>query len=123
MALLTLKSVLMWEQQWHPGVILGSVTFLYVFVWLMDLNSLATIAVVGLLLNFVDFIVPVVCNMIYGPTAWTGQQEKMFVEICRSIVVTYNKALASIGTFYSMRETSPTMVCILLLNLKRWFSN
>lgn len=115
MALLTLKSVILWEQQWHPAAIFGAVTFLYFLVWIMDLNSLATFAVVGLLLNFIDFIVPVVSNLIYGPSAWTGQHEKIFIDICNNIVVSYNKTFQNIRTFYSMRETSPTMVSYIIV--------
>lgn len=81
----------------------------------MDLNSLATFAVVGLLLNFIDFIVPVVSNLIYGPSAWTGQHEKIFIDICNNIVVSYNKTFQNIRTFYSMRETSPTMVSYIIV--------
>lgn len=110
MALLTLKSVLLWEQQWHPAAIFAAVSFLYFLVWIMDLNSLATFAVVGLFLNFIDFIVPFVSNLIYGHSAWTGQHEKMFIDICNNIVVSYNKTFQNIRTFYSLRETSPTMV-------------
>lgn len=111
-AVLPLKSVILWEQQWHPCAIVGSVSFLFFIIWLLDLNSLATLAVIGLFLNFIDFIVPVICSSLYGPTSWTGQHEKMFEEICKSIVVYYNKGLHNIRMFYSLRETSPCMVRI-----------
>ncbi|KAJ8722519.1 hypothetical protein PYW07_003699 [Mythimna separata] len=117
MALLPLKSIILWEQQWHPCAIIGSVSFLYTLIWLLDLNSLATFAVIGLFLNFVDFIVPVICNSLYGPSAWTGQHEKTFEEVCKSIVATYNKSLHSIHQFYSLRETSPYMYYILSISL------
>lgn len=113
MALLPLKSVILWEQQWHPCAIVGSISSLYFLIWLMDLNTLTTFAVVGLILNFIDFIVPIICNSLYGPTAWTGQKEKMFEDICRSIVASYNKTLHQFCTFYSLRETSPCMVSMI----------
>lgn len=62
MALLPLKSVILWEQQWHPCAIFATVTVLYLTIWLMDLSTLASIAVFGLVMNFVDFIVPIICN-------------------------------------------------------------
>jgi hypothetical protein len=110
MVLIPLKSIILWEQQWHPCAIVGSLTFLYLVIWLLDMSALATFAVIGLILNFVDFIVPVICNSLYGPSSWTGQKEKMFEEICRSIVIHYNKILYQIKSFYTMRDTSPFMV-------------
>ncbi|KAH9635323.1 hypothetical protein HF086_017889 [Spodoptera exigua] len=117
MAVLPLKSIMLWEQQWHPCAIVGSVSFIFFLIWLMDLNSLATFAVVGLFLNFVDFIVPVICNSLYGANSWTGQHEKMYEDICKSIVVNYNKGLHNIQQFYSLRESSPCMYYILSISL------
>ncbi|KAJ2952900.1 hypothetical protein O0L34_g7265 [Tuta absoluta] len=117
MALLPLKAVMLWEQQWHPCAIFGVVSFLYLLIWLMDLNSLTTFAVVGLILNFVDFIVPIICNSIYGPSSWTGQKEKMFEDICRSIVGQYNKTMSQIQNFYSMRENSPCMYYVISISM------
>lgn len=114
MALLPLKSIILWEQQWYPCAIFGFVSFLYLLIWFMDLNSLATFAFVGLFFNVIDFIVPVVCNSIFGSTAWTGQKEKMFEDICKGIVRSYNKTLQNICYFYSLRETCPvTVSCVL----------
>lgn len=109
-ALIPLKSVILWEQQWHPCAIVGTVSFLYFLIWLLDMNTLATFAMVGLIFNFVDFIVPVICNSLYGPSSWTGQNEKLFEEICKSIVLQYNKVLCHIKSFCSLRDTSPCMV-------------
>lgn len=112
MAILPLKSVILWEQQWHPLAIVVSVSFFFFIIWLIDLNSIATLAVFGLILNFIDFIVPVICNSLYGPSSWTGQHEKMFEDICKSMVTSYNKGLHNIRMFYSLRETSPCMVSL-----------
>ncbi|XP_039747133.1 ADP-ribosylation factor-like protein 6-interacting protein 1 [Pararge aegeria] len=117
MALLPLKSVLLWEHQWHPCAIFASVSILFMTIWLMDLNTLASLAVVGLVLNFVDFIVPIICNTVYGPTGWTGQKEKMYEDICRSIVMNYNKILDQVKSFYSMRENSPSMYYIISISM------
>ncbi|CAG9783933.1 unnamed protein product [Diatraea saccharalis] len=117
MALIPLKSVILWEQQWHPCAIIGSISFLYIVIWLLDLNSLATVAVLGLIFNFIDFIVPVVSNSLYGPSAWTGQKEKMFEEICRSIIIQYNKLMQQMWSFYSLRDTSPCMYYIISIGM------
>ncbi|KAL0842312.1 hypothetical protein ABMA28_014443 [Loxostege sticticalis] len=117
MALIPLKSVILWEQQWHPCAIIGTVSFLYLLLWLLDMSTLATFALVGLILNFVDFIVPVICNSLYGPSSWTGQKEKTFEEICKSIVVHYNKILHQINSFYSLRDTSPCMYYVISISM------
>lgn len=118
MALLPLKSVFLWEQQWHPCAILATVSILFFSIWLMDLNTLASISVVGLVLNFIDFIVPILCGTIYSPNSWTGQKEKMFEDICRSIVIHYNKIVNNINSFYAMRESSPPLVSYCNIFLK-----
>ncbi|XP_026329482.1 ADP-ribosylation factor-like protein 6-interacting protein 1 isoform X2 [Hyposmocoma kahamanoa] len=126
MALLPLKSVLLWEQQWHPCAILGGISLLYLTFWFLDLNSLTTFAIVGLILNFIDFIVPIICNSIYGPSAWTGQQEKVYEDICKSIVLNYNKFLSQVRSFYSLREKSPCRYYITskgLLCVLAWISS
>lgn len=113
MALIPMRSIILWEQQWYPAAIVGVLTFLYTFIWLMDSNFLTTFAIVGIILNFVDFIIPIICTSLYGPSYWTGQKEKMFEDICRSIVVHYNKIVDQVGSFTSLRETSSCMVSTL----------
>lgn len=110
MALLPLKSVFLWEQHWHPYAIIAAVSVLHFIIWMMDLNTLASLSLVGLILNFIDFIVPIICNTIYKSNSWTGQKEKMFEDICRNIVVQYNKLLNYAHSFYAMRENNPTLV-------------
>ncbi|XP_026758011.1 ADP-ribosylation factor-like protein 6-interacting protein 1 [Galleria mellonella] len=116
-ALLPLKSVLLWEQQWYPCAIVAAISSLFLVIWILDLNTLATFAIFGLILNFFDFIVPVICNTLYGSSSWTGQNEKMFEEICRNIVISYNKLLYQIRSFYSLRETSPYMYYIISISM------
>ncbi|XP_013146165.1 PREDICTED: ADP-ribosylation factor-like protein 6-interacting protein 1 [Papilio polytes] len=117
MVLLPLKSIFLWEQQWHPCAIFASTSLTYLIIWLLDLNFLATIAIVGLFVNFIDFLVPIICNSIYTPSDWTGQKEKMFEDICRSLVNYYNKILQNIYTFYSLRETSPYVYYIISISM------
>ncbi|KPI91668.1 ADP-ribosylation factor-like protein 6-interacting protein 1 [Papilio xuthus] len=74
-------------------------------------------AIVGLFINFIDFLVPIICNSIYTPSYWTGQKEKMFEDICRSLVSYYNKILQNISTFYSLRETSPCVYYIISISV------
>ncbi|CAF4938562.1 ADP-ribosylation factor-like protein 6-interacting protein 1 [Pieris napi] len=117
MAVLPIKSIFLWEQQWHPCAIVATVSVLYFIIWLMDLNSLATFAIIGLFFNFLDFIVPIICNSICNPNSWTGQHEKVFDEVCRSIVSSYNKTLHQLCQFYSLRENSPFMYYIISISM------
>ncbi|KAL4714533.1 hypothetical protein ACJJTC_006579 [Scirpophaga incertulas] len=118
MALIPLKSIMLWEQQWHPCAIIGCLTTLYLIIWLLDLSTIATFAIMGMIFNFIDFIVPFICNSLYGQNSWTGQKEKMFEDICRSIVIEFNGIKQTIKSFCSLRDSSPLMyyiisVCIL----------
>lgn len=112
MAIVPLKSVMVWEQQWHPAAIFATVSALHLIIWLLDLNFLTTISVVGLIINFVDFIVPFVCNSMYSANYWTGQKEKVFEDICRSIVASYNQVLSYMKSFCSLREGNPCLVSV-----------
>ncbi|XP_061712547.1 ADP-ribosylation factor-like protein 6-interacting protein 1 [Cydia pomonella] len=117
MALLPMRSIILWEQQWYPATIVGVLSFLYFFIWLMDSNFLTTFAIVGIFLNFLDFIVPIICTSLYGPSAWTGQKEKIFEDICKAIVRDYNKILNHVQLFFSFRETSPILYYIISMCL------
>lgn len=110
MALLPLKSVFLWEQQWHPCAILAATSLIYIIIWFMDLNFLTSFAVVGLIINFLDFVVPITCNSLFNPNSWTGNEERAFQETCKSIVASYNRCLYTVHSFYAMRDTSPLMV-------------
>lgn len=125
-ALLPLKSVILWEQQWHPCAIVASISFVYLLVWILDYSALSTFAIVGLLINFIDFIVPVICNSLYGPSSWTGQQEKTFEDICKNIVESYNQILYKVKNFYSLRETRPLsyyLISISMLCILAWLAS
>ncbi|XP_068629901.1 ADP-ribosylation factor-like protein 6-interacting protein 1 [Battus philenor] len=117
MVLIPLKSVILWEQQWHPCALFAFISLTYLFIWLLDLNFLATFAITGLVINFVDFLVPIVCNSIYSPNSWTGQNEKMFEDICRNLVNYYNNIFQNICSYYSLRETRPCMYYIISISM------
>lgn len=117
MALLPLKSVFLWEQQWHPAVIVAATSIFYLIMWLMDLNLLTSVAVVCLFINFLDFLVPIACSSICNPNSWNGQKEKHFEDTCKSLVGCYNGVIYKINNYCSLRETSPMTYYIITIGM------
>ncbi|VVC96917.1 unnamed protein product [Leptidea sinapis] len=117
LALVPLNSVLLWEQHWHPCAIIATASVIYFIIWLIDMSTLATFAIIGSLINLIDFVVPIISNSICKPDSWTGQNEKIFEDICKNIVSNYNLTWEKINNFYSMRGNSPIMYYIISISM------
>lgn len=124
--ILPLNSVLLWEQQWYPGLIFGGISVMYLIIWMLDPSILTLLSTAGILINIIDFSVPTITANLYTPSAWTGQKEKLFEDICRTLVMDYNRASCMISNFYSKRESSPKLYYTLsigVLLILAWFGS
>ena len=57
-AVLQVNSVLSWDQDWYPGVTIGSVTLFYLSVWYWDPTLITFLAFSGLFLSMADYVGP-----------------------------------------------------------------
>ncbi|XP_077300784.1 ADP-ribosylation factor-like 6 interacting protein 1 [Arctopsyche grandis] len=115
--ILPLHSVLTWDQKWYPGVTFGSISIIYLFLWFLDPPIITLLSTLGMMLSVMDFLVPTLITKFYPSSSWTKNEEKLFEEICKSIVYHYNWMYITFHSFYKMRETSPRVYYILLISM------
>ncbi|XP_012269432.2 ADP-ribosylation factor-like protein 6-interacting protein 1 [Athalia rosae] len=83
--ILPLNSILLWEQSWHPGLILGITTSIFLLLWFMD-PAILTVTSLGLLLLALgDYLGPILISTFFSANSWTGQKERKLDEICQRI--------------------------------------
>ncbi|XP_069125305.1 ADP-ribosylation factor-like protein 6-interacting protein 1 [Argopecten irradians] len=83
--LLPLNGLLNWEKSYHPAIIIGLNTFIFLLIWTFEPSLLTTFALLGLAVSLVDFLVPMIGPNILA-SKWTGRQEQQYEEICRRIM-------------------------------------
>uniref|UniRef100_A0A1B6I0Y5 RETREG1-3/ARL6IP-like N-terminal reticulon-homology domain-containing protein n=1 Tax=Homalodisca liturata TaxID=320908 RepID=A0A1B6I0Y5_9HEMI len=107
--ILQLHSVLLWENQWYPGLVAGVSTAVFTLLWLLEPSLLTTVSFIGLLVTLLDYLVPTVCAGLYRPENWTGAKEKQFEEICRTLALCYSAASHQLQAFKELKVTSPKL--------------
>lgn len=119
--IIPLNSVLLWEKNWYPGMLVGLSTVVFFFLWYLDPSVLTTVSVLGLITTLVDYLVPTLTASICHPDSWTGIKERKLEEICRSLVSAQMQLLFYWALFYDMRQTRPrvyytsvvsTLICL-----------
>lgn len=79
------NSILKWEKKFYAGLLFGATTFLFLFIWYMDLSVLTQISLLALMGVILDYTYPILSKFIFKPDNWTGVQEKAFEGICAEI--------------------------------------
>lgn len=108
--LLPIKSVILWDKNWHPAAIIGVSTIFFTLVWLLDPSILSALSLIGLTLTISDYIVPVLAKSLFKPELWTAVKEKQFEEICKAVVLYQNKIHSSVHLYFGMRSERPKLV-------------
>lgn len=107
--LIPLNSVLLWEKNWYPGMLIGITTSIFMLFWYLDPSVLTTISVVGLLTTLVDYLVPTLTSSICHPDNWTGIKERQLEEICRSLASVQAQAAHCFGLVSDTRQSRPNI--------------
>ncbi|XP_075220728.1 ADP-ribosylation factor-like 6 interacting protein 1 [Lycorma delicatula] len=81
-----LQSLLIWEQNWYPGLIFGTTTFVFLLFWFMDPSLLTAVSVICLILTLLDNAVPTICATFCNASNWTGNKERQLEEFCRTVI-------------------------------------
>ncbi|XP_076459159.1 ADP-ribosylation factor-like protein 6-interacting protein 1 [Babylonia areolata] len=121
--LLHLQSVLKWERPYHPVVLLGAVTLVFVLVWALQPSIMTTVGVLGLVITTVDFAVLFVSPTFLSTEQWTGREEQEFENICGGILQLRIDILDFIRGLAVLKEERPTIYFILamaLLTVSAW---
>lgn len=124
--LLLIRSVILWDEIWHPAAIVGVNTIFFATVWLLDPSILSVLSLIGLTLTISDCIVPVVAKMLFKPELWTATKEEQLDEICKAIIVYGNKIYSSIQLYVNMRTERPKLyfgLTVVTLGVLAWIGN
>uniref|UniRef100_T1H4D3 Reticulon domain-containing protein n=1 Tax=Megaselia scalaris TaxID=36166 RepID=T1H4D3_MEGSC len=65
--ILVADSILKWEKMYFAGVIWGTITLFYIFLWYIDLSFLTFISLAGLVAVIVDYVYPILGKFIFKP--------------------------------------------------------
>ncbi|CAL1673016.1 unnamed protein product [Lasius platythorax] len=100
--ILPLNSILLWERNWHPGLIVGLVTMIFCIIWILE---------------------PTLLTMI---SSWTGQKEKKLIEVCQNLSITILQIQGTWTSISKIRHDRPNIyysATILCLILFAWIGN
>ncbi|XP_039292891.1 ADP-ribosylation factor-like protein 6-interacting protein 1 [Nilaparvata lugens] len=107
--IIVIRSVLLWEADWHPPTLVGLCSVISFIFWKLDPSFLSTVSIVGLVMVTLDTLVPLMSSKIYDQAEWTGVKEKQFEDCCKT-VIEYKMLLGQYWTcLQGMRETQPKM--------------
>ncbi|XP_059484415.1 ADP-ribosylation factor-like protein 6-interacting protein 1 isoform X2 [Neocloeon triangulifer] len=112
---LLLHSVLIWEQQWHVGALVGVITTEFLLVWWLDPTILTLFSVLGLTAVLVDYLVPLVASNFFRSENWDGAKEKKFEQICKILASSESTVCNVWSSFYAWRESRPKLYLVTVI--------
>ncbi|XP_034952474.1 ADP-ribosylation factor-like protein 6-interacting protein 1 [Chelonus insularis] len=124
--ILPLNSILLWEKPWYPGLIFGSISIIFLLIWLTEPAFLTIISISLLVLALTDYLVPILISTFIPSNSWNGQKERKFDEICQKVSETILQIKSIWKSILSARNNRPnvyyglTTVCLSLL---AWLGN
>lgn len=105
--------VFTWEKQYYAGVIVGTITIIYLLLWYMDLSFITLFSLLALLAFFMDFVLPTISRLLSSGSKWDGEQEAKFEDVC---VQLYGIKSNLVDWYdYMFKERKPTLVCLYVL--------
>lgn len=124
--ILPLNSILLWERNWHPGLIIGLVTMIFFTIWILEPTLLTIISVFLLIFALIDYLVPILTSVLCNTQSWTGQKEKKLIEICQNlsaIILQMQTLWASISKIRHDRPNIYYSVTIFCLIIFAWIGS
>lgn len=110
---LKLHSILTWEQDIHPVMIVAFVSFSFLIVHLMNSSVLTTLSYLGIAGALVDLAMPTIAKSLCGSS---GTQAKLnekdnqrFDKICLDLAKVYAFVRNSMGTCCSLKTSKPKL--------------
>uniref|UniRef100_A0A1B6CAJ3 ADP-ribosylation factor-like protein 6-interacting protein 1 n=1 Tax=Clastoptera arizonana TaxID=38151 RepID=A0A1B6CAJ3_9HEMI len=105
------NSVLLWEKNWYPSLIVGVSTVFFLILWLLEPSVLSTVSGICLIITLIDYLVPAISANVFSPVNWTGTEEKKLEDICRDIITTKAILIGAWNAFKELKMTKPKLVC------------
>jgi len=84
--LVQVKRVVDWEEPFHPAVLFGAVSLLFLVLWYMEPTFLSFVSLLFLVLTVADFLLPYAVPRLFHAEAWNEDLQNRYNVICASIV-------------------------------------
>eukprot|EP00096_Caligus_rogercresseyi_P002298 TRINITY_DN14389_c0_g1_i1.p1 TRINITY_DN14389_c0_g1~~TRINITY_DN14389_c0_g1_i1.p1 ORF type:complete len:195 (-),score=27.93 TRINITY_DN14389_c0_g1_i1:327-911(-) len=89
--ILLTKSLLIWEENYYIGIIVGIVSGIYSYIWLFEPTVLTLFSLFGTIIVTADYFVPRIMSQIFDEhLVWTGEKEKKYEVICDEIAAFFD---------------------------------
>lgn len=108
-AVILVDSVLGWEKDFYPGILVGLLTFKFLFIWYWDPTLLSFLAVTGICLSTLDYFGPKVLAQVFKPENWTHEKETKYESVCENIVSAFRKCTDAIKMCHEAKEKKPVV--------------
>ncbi|CAG2064099.1 unnamed protein product, partial [Timema podura] len=114
--ILPLNSVLLWENNFYPGLLAGVTTAFFLLFWLLDPSLLTTVSVIGLVAALVDYLVPTLTASLCHPemVEWSKSLAQTVLQYYLSVIVSL-VFLAWLGNTVNNLLLTYLFVLVLLL--------
>lgn len=113
--LLQVNSLLKWDQKFYPAIIFAINTFIFLVLWYLDMPLLTAWAMVLFVAVGIDFVYPIVSKIVVKSSNWTGDNEKVFEEVCMELCEVRNKIHAAYNKVFVPKEERTTCYMIAMV--------
>lgn len=84
--LVQVKRVVDWEEPFHPAVLFGVVSLLFIVIWYIEPTFLSFLSLFFLILTLADYLLPYVVPRLFPVEAWNEGLQNRYHSICASVV-------------------------------------
>jgi len=105
-------SVLSWDKEWYAAVTSGTLSILFLVIWSQEPSMVTLVALLGLLVTLLDFLVPRIQEKMFSKESWSADKEQKLEKICQELVFVRSlgrRLWAALGEY---KASSP---CVYLL--------
>merc|ERR1712136_430282 len=107
--LVHLKHILMWEEQWHPALVGGGVSLLFLIIWATEPTLLSLLSLILLLFTLTEYILPFVAPKLFPIETWNESSELDYVNICAYLVNFKYQAREALFKVQIMKSERPRL--------------
>ena len=80
------KRVVDWEEAFHPAVVFGVVTILFLLLWWAEPTFLSFLSLLLLFVAVVDYLLPFILPRLFPSDGWNADLQNRYFAICASLV-------------------------------------
>ncbi|XP_071451142.1 ADP-ribosylation factor-like protein 6-interacting protein 1 [Hetaerina americana] len=103
------RSILLWKNPWHTVILLSSVSLMFLMIWWCDLSVVSSFSIAGAVITLADYVGPIAIKTLSDPSNWNTKKEKIFDDICWSLVVIRLRCANMIYWIYDLKANQPLL--------------